>query len=120
VHNLSMIRHPGRVTHGGIGFEGDVIEWRGPAPFVYVEVPEDASEAIRADAAGLTYWGQVPVDAVIDGVGFFTALFPKGDAYLVPLTRAVRDRTGARLGDRVAVEVRVTPREHSVYRVPRG
>ena len=42
-------------------FTADVIEWRGPAPFVYAVVPEAEGEDIAAVARALTYgWGMVP------------------------------------------------------------
>ena len=71
-------------------FEGPVIEWRGPAPFYFVRVPEEPSEDIKFAAKGLEYWGQVPVVVGIRGIEFGTALFPKDGCYLIPLKVAVR------------------------------
>jgi hypothetical protein len=42
-------------------FEGPVIEWRGPAPYYFVRIPEEESADIKFAAKGMEYWGQVPV-----------------------------------------------------------
>jgi hypothetical protein len=71
-------------------FEGPVIEWRGPAPFYFVAIPEEESADIKFAARGIEYWGQVPVTARIKNIEFSTALFPKDGRYLLPLKDAVR------------------------------
>ena len=71
-------------------FTGPVVEWRGPAPFWFLQVPSEVSEDIKEAARGLEYWGQVAVDVRINEVDFTTALFPKDGSYLVPLRVAVR------------------------------
>jgi hypothetical protein len=41
---------------------GDVWEWRGPAPYYFVTVPDEESAQLREVAAGVTYgWGMIPV-----------------------------------------------------------
>ena len=74
--------------------DGPVVEWRGPAPFYFLRIPEDESADIKVAAQGIEYWGQVPVVARINGHEFTTALFPKDGVYLLPLKVAVRDRAG--------------------------
>ena len=85
---------PGRDTHCvrvmDFEFEGPVIEWRGPAPFYFVRIPEEESEDIKFAAKGLEYWGQVPVVVRISDIEFGTALFPKDGRYLIPLKDVVR------------------------------
>ena len=76
-------------------FEGPVIEWRGPAPFYFVRIPEEESADIKFAAKGLEYWGQVPVVVRIDDTEFTTALFPKDGRYLLPLKDVVRKSIGA-------------------------
>lgn len=71
-------------------FEGSVIEWRGPAPFYFLRIPEDESADIKLAAKGLEYWGQVPVVVCIGSTTFATALFPKDGRYLIPLKDVVR------------------------------
>jgi hypothetical protein len=65
-------------------FEGPVIEWRGPAPFYFVAIPEEESADVKFAATGIEYWGQVPVTARIKDIEFSTALFPKDGRYLFP------------------------------------
>src|SRR3954466_10427448 len=36
-------------------FEGQVIEWRGPAPYYFLAIPEEESEDIKFAAKGLEY-----------------------------------------------------------------
>ena len=89
-----------------IEFAGPIFEWRGPAPFFYVAVPEAESAEVRAVAAAVTYgWGMVPVTVRIGGTEWRTALFPKEGRYLVPLKDAVRRAEGIGLGDVVAVRL---------------
>lgn len=75
-------------------FTGTVVEWRGPAPFWFLAVPEDDSDDIKEAARGLEYWGQVAVEVRIGETDFTTALFPKDGRYLVPLKVAVRRQAG--------------------------
>ena len=87
-------------------FDGEVIEWRGPAPFFFVVMPESDSAELKEEARSLIYWGQVPVRAVIGDTEFSTALFPKDGRYLIPLKAAVRKAEGINEGDVVAVTLR--------------
>ena len=84
-------------------FEGPVVEWRGPAPFYFVRVPEEESADIKVAARGIEYWGQVPVVVRIGGVEFETALFPKDGRYLIPVKQAVREAAGIEVDEVVSV-----------------
>ena len=86
-------------------FDGPVVEWRGPAPFYFVEVPAAESADIKEAAKGLEYWGQVPVSVRLDGIDFTTALFPKDGRYLLPLKVAVREAAGVELGQLVSLRM---------------
>lgn len=88
-------------------FSGPVIEWRGPSPYYFLEIPESESEDIKFAAKGLEYWGQVPVAVEIGETDFFTALFPKGGRYLLPLKAAVRDGLGLDVGDVIDAVLRL-------------
>ncbi|MEU4421933.1 DUF1905 domain-containing protein [Actinoplanes sp. NPDC024001] len=87
-------------------FDGEIIEWRGPAPFFFVAMSESDSAELKAAARSLIYWGQVPVRAVVGETEFRTALFPREGRYLVPLKDAVRDAEGIGEGDVVTVTLR--------------
>ena len=85
-------------------FSADVWEWRGPAPFYFVTVPEDPSEELRALSALVTYgWGMIPVEARIGDTKWTTSLFAKDGRYVVPLKIAIRRAEGIELGDVVHI-----------------
>lgn len=87
-------------------FSGEVFQWRGPAPYYYVAVPDDESADIKDAAAMLTYgWGVIPVEVVIGETRWQTSLFPKDGRYLVPLKDVVRRAEGIEDGDRVHVSM---------------
>ncbi len=88
-------------------FEGPVIEWRGPAPFFFVAIPEEESADIKFAAKGIEYWGQVPVSVRIKDTEFSTALFPKDGRYLLPLKGVVRKSAQIAEDEIVAVELSV-------------
>lgn len=96
----------GSIAHVDWEFDGEVIVWRGPAPYVFVEMPELASADLKEEARELIYWGQVPVRAVVGRTEFATALFPKDGRYLVPLRVAIRRAEGIEEGDVVTVRLR--------------
>jgi hypothetical protein len=87
-------------------FGNPIIEWRGPAPFYFVEVPAEISSEISAMATQLSYgWGVIPVSAIIGRTSFTTSLFPKNGTYLLPLKVAARKPEGLNLGDTVTVSM---------------
>lgn len=88
-------------------FEGPVVEWRGPAPYYFLAIPEEESADIKLAARGIEYWGQVPVVVCIAGTEFSTALFPKDGRYLIPLKVAVRKAVGIEADEVVAVALNV-------------
>ena len=88
-------------------FDGEIIEWRGPAPFLFVDLDPELSADVKA-AKGLEYWGQVAVEAEIGDTRFTTALFPKDGRYLLPVKVAVRRAEQVDEGD--VVPVRMTLR----------
>lgn len=94
-----------------IAFDGLVIHWRGPAPFLFATIPGRHTEAIRDAARSASYgWGCVPVEATVNGVPFTTALFPKDGGYLLPLKTAVRARAAVSLGDAVTASLTIRGR----------
>jgi len=85
---------------------GEVIVWRGPAPFYFLPVPDEESLDIRELANELTYgWGVIPVTVRLGGTEWTTSLFPKDDRYLVPLKVMVRRAERVEEGDTVTVEL---------------
>ncbi|MFF1528483.1 DUF1905 domain-containing protein [Cellulomonas sp. NPDC058312] len=89
-------------------FEGEVVHWRGPAPYHFVRVPDDAAAALRAASSLVSYgWGVIPVQGLLGQTPFTTSLFPREGGYLVPLKDAVRRAEDVELGDTVALVLTV-------------
>ena len=89
-------------------FTGVAIEWRGPAPHVFVPIPSDLTGEIRHAARQASYgWGVVPVEATIGDITFTTSLFPRDGDYLLPLKLAVRRPDDIAAGDAVTVAMRI-------------
>jgi hypothetical protein len=91
-----------------LSFTSRVIEWRGPAPYYYLPLTEEAAEDVHDVRRMATYgWGVIPVVARIRDVEFETSLFPKDGGYLLPLKDAVRKPAGISVDDEVSVEMTV-------------
>lgn len=91
-----------------IEFESTIIEWRGPAPFLFAAIPDEHVGAVRYAAMTASYgWGVVPVVARVGGTRFATSLFPRDGGYLLPIKVAVQRAEGVGLGDHIAVSLRV-------------
>jgi hypothetical protein len=91
-----------------VEFSGDVFEWRGPAPFHFVRVPDEIAAEIKILAPTLTYgWGVIPAEATIGSTTVTTSLFPKDGGYLVPVKDALRKPESIALGDVVDVTLRL-------------
>ncbi len=94
-----------------IVFAGEIVEWRGPAPFLFVPVPQDHIGELRFAAREASYgWGCLPAAARLGATSFSTSLFPRGGTYFLPVKVAVQRAEGVTLGDRVAVEIEIARR----------
>lgn len=89
-------------------FSGELWEWRGPAPFHFVTVPEAESAALESVSGLVSYgWGMIPVRARIGETDFTTSLWPKDGGYVVPIKDKVRTAEDIELGDVVTVRLDV-------------
>jgi uncharacterized protein DUF1905 len=89
-------------------FTGPVVEWRGPAPYHFVRVPDDEAAVIADVAAAVTYgWGMVPVAVTVGATTLTTALWPREGSYVVPLKDRLRHAEGVALGDVVTLRLRI-------------
>ena len=87
---------------------GEVIEWRGPAPYTFVALPDDAAQHVADLAPDVSYgWGVVPVQVELGASTWTTSLFPKDGGYLVPLRAKERRREVVDLGDVVSMTLTV-------------
>ncbi|PKO11997.1 MAG: DUF1905 domain-containing protein [Chloroflexi bacterium HGW-Chloroflexi-10] len=91
-----------------IEFEGEIIYWRGPAPFLFVAVPEEPSQNIKAISGMVSYgWDVIPVHVRIGDTEWKTSLFPKDGRYLVPIKMIVQNSENLEVGDRVSIQLAV-------------
>ena len=88
-------------------FAGEVVEWRGPAPFFFVALPPEAADLVVEVKADVVYWGVVPVRASIGDTEFTTAMFPREGPWFLPLKVAVRRAEDVDLGQVVDVRMQV-------------
>lgn len=89
-------------------FSGEIVYWRGPAPWHFVRVPDDQSGAIADIANSASYgWGCIPVTARLGATDWPTSLIPKSGRYLVPVKTAVRRAEQLELGDTVQLRLRI-------------
>lgn len=87
-----------------VEFTGEIIFWKGPAPWFFVAVPAKQSADIQAISSLVTYgWGVIPVHVRIGKTEFTTSLFPKDGLYLVPIKASVRKAEKLEKGDTITV-----------------
>ena len=91
-----------------VEFSGPIWHWRGPAPFYFVTVPADESDALRTISGVVTYgWGMIPATVHIGQTTWKTALWPKDGGYIVPLKDSVRKAERLAEGDVVTIRLEV-------------
>lgn len=106
-HDGAMEAPAGR-DHDGMDLEftGEIWQWRGPAPYYFVTVPEEGSLDLQAVSGAVTYgWGMIPVRVRIGNTEWATSLWPKDGHYVVPLKDVVRTAEGLDEGDTVTVRL---------------
>ena len=92
-------------------FSAELFEWRGPAPFYWLALPEDACAYVRAEAAVASYgWGAIPVRTRIGTTEWETSLLPRDGGYVLPVKLAVREGERIGEGDTVSVAMSIAPR----------
>ena len=91
-----------------IEFKGEIIYWRGPAPYLFVAVPEEPSRDLKAISTMVTYgWGVIPVHVRIGETEWKTSLFPKEGRYLVPIRMSVQKSENLKVGDNVVLQLEI-------------
>ncbi|MCE9646786.1 MAG: DUF1905 domain-containing protein [Chloroflexi bacterium] len=91
-----------------IEFSGKIFHWRGPAPFLFVAVPDEPSRDLKAISAMVTYgWGVIPVHVRIGKTEWKTSLFPKDGRYLVPIRMSVQQAENLKEGDLVTLRLAI-------------
>ena len=89
-------------------FSATLIEWRGPAPFVFAPVPSEVANEIKAIASRVTYgWGVIPVSLTVGDTTVTTSLFPRQGSYLVPIKVVVQKAERVTIGDDVSIRLSI-------------
>ena len=86
--------------------------WKHPGKggWCFVSLPTEISREIRAHFKWQEEgWGRMKVSAVVREVEWQTAIWfdKKRDTYLLPLKADVRKRAGLKIGEIVAVQIRI-------------
>ena len=89
-----------------IAFKGKIFQWRGPAPYLFVAVPEKESADIKAVSRLVTYgWGVIPVTVKVGKTEWKTSLFPKDGCYLVPIKMLAQKAENLKEGDEIKLQL---------------
>lgn len=89
-----------------IEFKGRIFQWRGPAPYLFVAVPDRQSAEIRAVSKLVTYgWGVIPVVVKVGKTEWTTSLFPKDGRYLVPIRMSAQKAEKLKEGDEIRLNL---------------
>ena len=92
-------------------FSGEVFEWRGPAPFYFVETSEEADAFLHDNLGELSFgWGCMRAQVRVGATEISTVLIPKDDVYVVPLKVALRRAENIEDGDTVRIHLSVGQR----------
>lgn len=91
-----------------IEFTGKIFHWRGPAPYLFVAVPEKQSGEIKAVSKIATYgWGVIPVHVQVGKTEWKTSLFPKDGLYLVPIRLSAQKAENIKEGDMIKIKLEI-------------
>ena len=92
-------------------FDGTIWSYKNPNEVFFVSLPTEMSAAIL-DLVGISLnpWGTIPVDATINGVTWYTSMFPRPDrgVYDLPLNAKVRKKLRLTGGMHVTVDIAIT------------
>lgn len=94
-----------------LSFSAELFEWRGPSPYVWLTLPDNACDYVRAEAREASYgWGAIPVSVRIGSTEWETSLLPREGGYVLPVKDRVRAQEQVAVGDVVAIAMSVAPR----------
>ncbi len=92
-----------------LSFDSEVFEWRGPAPFYFAAVSDDAVADIKQVASLVSYgWGVIPCAVTVGKTTITTSLFPKNGGYLVPLKDALRKPESITIGQKLKITLELS------------
>ena len=89
-----------------IEFKGKIFQWRGPAPYLFVAVPDKQSADIKSVSRLVTYgWGVIPVVVRVGKTEWKTSLFPKDGRYLVPIRMSAQKAENLKEDDEIKLQL---------------
>ena len=92
-----------------VQFEAELWRWKGDAAWHFVTVPPEPSAEVDDRVPHRTGFGSVKVTATLGVSTWTTSIFPadKGESFVLPVKRQVRDANDLLAGDRVEVLLEV-------------
>ena len=91
-----------------VEFKGKIFQWRGPAPYLFVAVPEKESANIKLVSKLVTYgWGVIPVIVKVGETEWKTSLFPKDGRYLVPIKMLAQRAEKLKEDDEIRIHLEI-------------
>lgn len=96
------------MQHLRFEFDAVVWQWRGPAPYHFVTMPDADAAEVKELAPALSYgWGAIPASVTIGRTTVTTSIFPKDGGYIVPLKDVLRKPEGVAVDDTVHLVVEI-------------
>ena len=99
--------HTRRVT-ASYSFKAELWLYPGEAGWHFLTLPADVADDIRARTAGVSKaFGSIKVRAEVGEQSWLTSLFrdSRSGSYLLPVKKAIRDKSQIREGDELAVHL---------------
>ena len=93
-------------------FVSEVWRWDATkASWFFATLPQERAEQIRFFFPLRRGFGSIPVQVCIGSTHWRTSIFPdkRSGSFILPLKAAVRQRESFGEGDRISVELRITP-----------
>jgi hypothetical protein len=90
-------------------FEAELWTYPAPEPWIFLSMPEAASDEIKFFKKHRTGFGSVKLTITIGETTWKTSGFPSKElnTFIIPIKKAVRKAEGITSGDRVSVQVHV-------------
>jgi len=87
-------------------FESEIVEWRGPSPFLFVAMPPEHAAELKEASKRLTFgWGCLSAVVRVGKSSSKTMLYPRNGTYFVPIKVAIQRAEKVELGDVIRVNV---------------
>lgn len=90
-------------------FEGELWEYQGEAPWVFMTLPQDLADRIDEDAPESGGFGSIKVEVNVGASEWSTSLFPDKStgSFVLPVKQQIRSREDLTPGDQAVVRIRL-------------